>query len=95
MYSCSSDDEPISIEGSWIVTKWSDGGKMVTPDKVVRWRFSNGKASCLGETKPYSLDGNKLKIGSQTYTVKFVDTYTMQWQGGYGHYKKVQLTKDF
>lgn len=93
--SCNEDDEPISIEGRWIVTKWSNGSNLEVPDRVISWTFnSNGKAYCSGESMNYTLDGNKLKIGSTTYTIKFINDYTMEWSGGYGHYKRVQLTRD-
>lgn len=96
--SCGDDnDEPIStsIEGRWIVTKWSDGSKLVTPDRVVSWNFqSDGTAKCGGETMNYSLKGNKLNVGSTTYTIKFINSYTMEWTGGYGHYKHAQLTRN-
>lgn len=72
--SCSSDDEPASIEGSWIVTKWHNGSGMTEPDRVVRWRFANDKAYCGGETMSYTFDGKKLHVGSNTYNVKFIDT---------------------
>lgn len=94
--SCGDDnDDPISIEGNWIVTKWSDGSKMVEPSQIVRWHISNGSARCNGETMKYYWDGNKLHMGSSSYAVKLIDSYTMEWQGGYGHYKRVQFTKDF
>lgn len=94
--SCGDDnDDPISIEGNWIVTKWSDGSKMVEPDQIVRRHISNGSARCNGETMKYYWDSNKLHMGSSSYTVKLIDSYTMEWQGGYGHYKRVQFTKDF